>query len=101
MFFVLFFWYTRTSFSVEVKVIFMFNTVKVASFRFSTVVIQSAYTYNVRIYILLSVLQLLILNPSIKKETDIVGTSLTQLLKDPYVLIAAGMYKNHCDDVIP
>nr|WAS27828.1 putative vesicular monoamine transporter-like protein [Apostichopus parvimensis] len=35
-------------------------------------------------------LQLLILNPSIKKETDIVGTSLTQLLKDPYVLIAAG-----------
>ncbi|KAJ8026111.1 Synaptic vesicular amine transporter [Holothuria leucospilota] len=35
-------------------------------------------------------LQLLILNPSVRKETEIMGASLMQLLKDPYVLIAAG-----------
>ncbi|XP_038071032.1 synaptic vesicular amine transporter-like [Patiria miniata] len=35
-------------------------------------------------------LQLLVLNPGINKETEMEGTSLLTLLRDPYILVAAG-----------
>lgn len=42
--------------------------------------------------VLLSVLQMFMLQPSVKPESQ-VGAPLTELLKDPYILIAAGEFR--------
>lgn len=42
--------------------------------------------------VLLLVLQMFMLQPSVKPESQ-VGAPLTELLKDPYILIAAGEFR--------
>lgn len=48
-----------------------------------------SYPYTLDCSVLLSVLQMFMLQPSVKPESQ-VGAPLTELLKDPYILIAAG-----------
>ena len=48
------------------------------------------YIYSVMLIYLLAVLQMFALQPSVKPESQ-QGSSLKELLTDPYILIAAGM----------
>ncbi|XP_022101575.1 synaptic vesicular amine transporter-like [Acanthaster planci] len=51
---------------------------------------ESAFLVLAALALADGLLQLLVLNPSMNKETEMEGTSLLTLLRDPYIVIAAG-----------
>ena len=56
---------------------------------FPTLYFSNFYPFRIHSVLIFAVLQMFMLQPSVKPESQL-GAPLTELLKDPYILIAAG-----------